>query len=68
MPTQTLDRAQRLAVGVPGLEAGVDQPPPDLRQLLDPRAEQVDALAAGDLGVQAEVAGNLADHDQLAPA
>src|SRR5205823_3681924 len=34
-------------------------------QLLDPRAEQVDSLAAGDLGVQAEVLGDLPKGDQL---
>ena len=48
-----LHRAQRLAVGVAGFEAGVDQLAPDQRQLVHLRAEQVDALAAGDLGVQA---------------
>ena len=63
-----LHRAQRLAVGVAGLEAGVDQPPPDRGQLLHPRAEQVDPLAAGDLGVEVEVPGHLADHDQLVRA
>ena len=59
-----LHGAQRLAVGVPGLEAGVDQPLPDRRQLLDAGAEQVDPLAAGDLGVEPEVLGDLADRDQ----
>ncbi len=33
-------------------------------QLLDPGAEHVDPLPAGDLGVEPEVAGHLADHDQ----
>ena len=60
-----LHRAQRLAVGVAGLEAGVDEPPPDRGQLLHPGAEEVDPLAAGDLGVEVEVAGDLADHDEL---
>src|SRR5260221_12290145 len=41
-----LHRAQRLAVGMAGLEAGVDQVLPHQRQLLDPRAEEVDALRA----------------------
>ena len=59
-----LHRAQRLAVRVAGLEAGVDEPPPDRGQLLDPGAEQVDPLAAGDLRVEPEVAGHLADDDQ----
>src|SRR6266481_3496794 len=35
------------------------------RQLLHARAEQVDALGAGDLGVQAELFRHLAQHDQL---
>src|SRR6185436_5946173 len=48
-----LHRAQRLAVGVAGLEAGVDQLLPDEWQLLQARAEEVDALRAGDLGVEA---------------
>ena len=59
-----LHRAQRLAVGVPGLEPGVDQPLPDRRQLLEAGAEQVDPLAAGDLRVEPEVRGDLADVDQ----
>src|SRR5262249_3034538 len=59
-----LHGAQRLAVGVSGLEARVDQPPPDRRELLHPGAEQVDPLAAGDLGVEPEVAGDLADDDE----
>ncbi len=49
---------------MPGLEPGIDQSPPDRRQLLDPRAEHVDPLPAGDLGVQAELARHLADGDQ----
>ena len=48
-----LHGAQRLAVGMAGFEAGVDELVPDERQLVHLRAEQVDALAAGDLGVQA---------------
>src|SRR4051812_9692384 len=44
--------AQRLAVGVSALEAGVDELLPDLGQLVHARAEQIDALAAGDLAVQ----------------
>ena len=47
------------------LEAGVDQALPDGGQLLDAGAEQVDALAAGDLRVEAEVLGDLADGDEL---
>src|SRR5262249_54047572 len=60
-----LDRAHRLAVRVAALEAGGDQPLPDLGELLDAGAEQVDALAAGDLGVQAVALGDLGDRDEL---
>ena len=59
-----LHRAQRLAVGVARLEARVDEPLPDLRQLLDAGAEEVDPLAAGDLRVEPEVLGHLADDDE----
>jgi hypothetical protein len=59
-----LHGAQRLAVGVAGLEAGGDQLFPDRRQLVHARAEQVDPLAAGDLGVQAVFLGDHADRDQ----
>ena len=38
-----------------GLEARIHQLVPDERQLLDARAEQVDALGAGDLRVEAEL-------------
>src|SRR5688572_28621505 len=48
-----------------GFEARVDQAPPDLRKLLHPRAEKVDALAAGDFCVETEVACDLADDYQL---
>ena len=61
MPTQLLTVRSALPYAWPDSMPAVDQPLPDLRQLLDPRAEQVDPLAAGDLGVQAEVAGDLAD-------
>src|SRR3546814_9955623 len=44
-----LHGAQRLAVGVARLHAGVDHPLPDGGELLEPGAEQVDALPAGDL-------------------
>ena len=40
-----LHGAQRLAVGVTRFEAGGDQLAPDVGQLLDARAEHVDALA-----------------------
>src|SRR5882762_6618168 len=57
--------AQRLAVGVAGLEARGDQILPDQRQLLHARAEQVDALGAGNLRIQAVFPRHLAEHDQL---
>src|SRR5262249_51154667 len=60
-----LHGAQRLAVRVPGLEAHVGQAFPDPGELLDPRAEQVDPLRAGDLGIEPELARDLADDDEL---
>src|SRR5687767_5070020 len=60
-----LDRPEGLAVGVTRFEAGVDELLPDERQLLHPRAEQVEALRARDLGVKAEFLRHLAQHDQL---
>ena len=57
--------AQRLAVGLPGLEAGVDEHLPDLGELVEAGAEQVDALAARDLRVQAEVGRDLGDDREL---
>src|SRR5262249_49188224 len=60
-----LHRAQCLAVGVARLEAGVGQVLPDVRQLLDSRAEQVDPLRAGDLGVEAVLLRYVTEHDQL---
>src|SRR5690606_22832093 len=64
-PDARLHRPQRLAVGVPRLEPGLDEPPPDLGELLDAGAEHVDPLPSGDLGVEAEVAGDLPDDDEL---
>src|SRR5262249_39501996 len=60
-----LDRAQRLAVSVAALKAGVDQLFPDVRQMVDGRTEQVDALAAGDLCVQPVLFRHAAQHDEL---
>ena len=56
---------RRTVSQAPDRSTGVHQPPPDRRELFDPGAEQVDPLAAGDLRVEPEVAGHLADHDQL---
>lgn len=63
-PHARLHRAQRLAVRVARLEARVDEALPDERQLLEPRAEHVDPLPAGDLRVQAEVLRHLPDRDE----
>ncbi len=48
-----------------GLEACFDQLSPDIRQLVQFCAEQVDPLSAGDLGVQIVFLGHLTEHDQL---
>ena len=58
--------AHGLAVGVAGLETGGDELAPDLRQLMHLRAEQIDALAAGDLGVQVEFLRDRADAGDMA--
>ncbi len=60
-----LDGTQRLAVGVAALEARVHKLLPDVRQVLQLGAEQIDALAAGDLGVEAVVPCRLAQGDEL---
>ncbi len=60
-----LHRTQCLAVRVARLEPGVDEPLPDGGQFLEPGTEQVDPLPAGDLGVEAEVLGDLGDDLQL---
>lgn len=60
-----LDRPQGLGIGVPALHARVDELLPDGEQVLLLGAKHVDALAAGDLGVQAVLLCNLADDDQL---
>ena len=60
-----LHRAERLAVRVAALEPGRDELLPDLGELLDARAEEVDALAAGDLGVEAVLLGDLSEGDEL---
>ena len=64
-PDTRLHRAHGLAVGVARLHPGVEDALPDLGQLLESGAEQVDALSAGDLGVQAEVLGDAAERDEL---
>ena len=60
-----LDRAQRLAVGMPAFEAGRDQLLPDIRELMHLGAEEIDALSAGDLGVKAVLLRDRSERDQL---
>ncbi|MNP68222.1 hypothetical protein D3C76_1641480 [compost metagenome] len=60
-----LHRTGRLAVGVAGFEARFDQFAPDLRQLMQLGAEQVDTLATGDLGVEVVFLRYNADGNQL---
>src|SRR5262249_47632311 len=64
-PDAALHRTHRLAVGVAALEAGFDQGLPDVGQLVDACAEEVDPLAAGDLAIEVEPARDLAERDQL---
>jgi len=49
---------------VAGFETGVEQRLPDGGQLVERRAEQVDALTAGDFAVEVKAFGDLADGDQ----
>ncbi|MND98740.1 hypothetical protein D3C80_911040 [compost metagenome] len=58
------DGTQRFPVGVPGLKSGFDHRLPDLRQLLQRCAKQVDALTAGNFTVQLIALGDLPDGDQ----
>src|SRR5690606_22851115 len=58
-------RAHRFAVGLTGFKTRIHQTLPDGRQLVQLGTEQVDALAAGDLGVEPEVAGHLAQDDEF---
>ncbi|KPH88225.1 hypothetical protein GLUCOINTEAF2_0203911 [Komagataeibacter intermedius AF2] len=53
------------AICLSGLESCFQQFTPDIGQLFQPRAEQVDALAAGDLGIQAVFLCHLTKYDQL---
>src|SRR5665213_1760023 len=59
------DGTQGLAVSVTGFEAGRDQLFPDQRQLVHLGAQQVDALTAGDFGVEAELLRHLADGNEF---
>ncbi len=64
-PDAGLHRAQRFPVGVSGLEACGDEVVPDVRQLVEPRAEEVHPLCAGDFRVQAELLRRAAQRDEL---
>src|SRR6267378_6414610 len=57
--------SQCFPIGVARFEARVHEILPDERQLLDARAEEVDALRAGDLGVEAEFLRHDPEHDQF---
>src|SRR5262249_30650108 len=60
-----LHRAHCLTVCMTRLESGRYQIGPDEWQLMHLCAEQIYELAAGDLGIQAILAGYLAQHDEL---
>ena len=60
-----LHGAHRLAVGVAGLEAGVDQLAPNQRQFVYLGTEEIDALAASDLGVKIVLLGHLPEGNEL---
>ncbi|CCJ75563.1 hypothetical protein BN135_627 [Cronobacter muytjensii 530] len=57
-------RAQRFAVGMAGFKARRHQLGPDSRELFKPRAEEVDALTAGDFAVEVITLRYLADGDK----
>src|SRR5690606_31182651 len=59
------DGAQGLAIGVTRLEARVDQLAPNAGELIEPRAEHVDALPAGDLGIKTILFGDSPEGHQL---
>src|SRR5882724_12670552 len=61
----TFDGAERLAICVTALEAGIDQLAPDQRKVGQMGAEHIDPLGAGDLGIEAIFLSNLPDGDQL---
>ena len=46
-------------------ESCIDQLAPDQGQLMDLRAQHIDALAAGDLGIEPILLRNLSDRDEL---
>ena len=50
---------------MPALEAGRDQLFPDIRELMHLGTEEIDSLAAGDLGVEPVLLGDRSESDQL---
>ena len=60
-----LDRPQGLPVGMATFKTGVDQFLPDVRQLLHLSPEQIDALPARNLGVEAKFFRGFAQGDEL---
>ena len=60
----SLGHAQRLGVGLTGLETGRQQLAPDGGQVILLGPEQTDALGAGDLGVELVVAGHFGHRQQ----
>ena len=64
-PTQLLTVRSDFAYACPLSKPASMSILPDFRQLVDRRAEQIDPLAAGDLGVQVVLLGDDAQGDQL---
>ena len=68
-PTQVFTVRSALGIGMAGHHAGVVEVGPDRGQILLLDAEQVDALAAGDLdGRDLELVGDVGDRAQLVAA
>src|SRR6266567_6257841 len=64
-PDTALDRPQGLAIGMAAFKANGDQFLPDVRQILDLRPQQIDALSACNLGVEAILIGCFAQRNAL---
>src|SRR5450756_111687 len=62
-PHTAFNRSQCLAIGMAAFETGVNQFLPDLRQIAQHGAKQVDALATRDLGIEVIFFSYLSDHD-----
>src|SRR5258708_2470451 len=61
----TFHRPKRFPVGVTAFESGPDQFLPDIRQVSHMGTEQIDPLAAGDLGIEVIFFGYFSQHDQF---